>query len=278
MVESLEIKIETISEIHIEGIDNHASSSCHNYYSVIWIDKGEISIIIDFISVQALGPEILFIGENRTWSISEVKGGSSGYVIRFSQEYFCRKAADVRLLQRTIVFDVTEFFRLPLMETEEVATIMSLLYKEYRGQKEFCHEIIRQQLSSLILLSERTIEKRSINNYLQQEAYKYTRMFKRLIDEHYVEFKSVNKYTKLMCISHKHLIACVSKVTCTTPKQLLNKRIMAEAKRLLVYCSWNIKEIGIHLGFKEETNFTKFFKKESGVTPLQYRNGNHSFQ
>lgn len=204
--------------------------------------------------------------------------GSVGYVTRFSAEFFCRKAADVRLLQRSAVFDVMRFIGMPAQETEAVAHIMSFLYNEYLARKEFSHDIVRLQLSMLMLLSERIMNQRNMDDYLQQEEYKRTRIFKRLIEEHYMELKSVSKYAEFMCISHKSLIACVSKTAGKTPKQLLNERIMLKAKRLLVYCSWSVKEIGAHFGFDEETNFTKFFKQQAGVTPMEYRNGAHTFR
>lgn len=244
MEESIDIRMVTITDFHATDRNNSGTSACHNYYTVVWIENGNISMTVDNILISVSGTGLLFICKNRIWSISEAKG-SRGYVIQFSTEFFCRKAADVRLLQRSVVFDVMRFIDIPTQEIEAVTNIISFLHNEYIARKEFCHEIIRQQLSTLMLLSERIINRRNMDNYLQQEEYKRTRIFKRLVEEHYVDLKSVSKYAELMCISHKSLIACVSKTTGTMPKQLLNERIMLEAKRLLVYCSWSVKEISI---------------------------------
>ncbi|MEJ5102571.1 MULTISPECIES: helix-turn-helix domain-containing protein [Chryseobacterium] len=56
-----------------------------------------------------------------------------------------------------------------------------------------------------------------------------------------------------------------------TPKQWLINRMILEIKRNLMYNQLNISEISYNLGFKELTNFTKFFKSKTGVTPTQFR-------
>jgi len=56
-----------------------------------------------------------------------------------------------------------------------------------------------------------------------------------------------------------------------TPKQLIDERILLEAKRLLVHSNDPGKIIGLSLGFDEPTNFNKFFKKHTGKTPSEFR-------
>lgn len=46
---------------------------------------------------------------------------------------------------------------------------------------------------------------------------------------------------------------------------------MLEAKRLLAYSSLSIKEIGFELGFGEPTNFNKYFRKHTGMAPMQFK-------
>lgn len=267
-------EMETITDFYTVNRTNLSTANRYDNYAIIWIERGNISMTIDFVPVQTSGTGLVFIGKDRIWSILKIQD-CKGYILRFSSEYFCRRASDARFLQRSTVFDTLESPYIAITNKCKVANIVSLLHQEYKEQEKFCNEVIRQQLSTLMLLSEREIKQKSSDVYLENEEFKQIRIFKKLIEEHFAEIKSMNKYAELMIIPPKRLISVVSKTTGKTPKQLLNERILLEAKRLLIYCSWSIKEIAYHLGFKEETNFTKFFKQQTGKTPLEFRGELH---
>ena len=56
-----------------------------------------------------------------------------------------------------------------------------------------------------------------------------------------------------------------------TPKQWLIDRMILEIKRNLIYKEVGLSTIAYNLGFNEVTNFTKFFKSKTGLTPTQFR-------
>jgi AraC-like DNA-binding protein len=52
---------------------------------------------------------------------------------------------------------------------------------------------------------------------------------------------------------------------------MIHYRIALEAKRQLTKTDKLSKEIGFELGFEEPAHFSRFFKKEAGISPSQYR-------
>ncbi|MEM9565308.1 MAG: helix-turn-helix domain-containing protein [Actinomycetota bacterium] len=64
--------------------------------------------------------------------------------------------------------------------------------------------------------------------------------------------------------------ACLD-VTGLTPKQLLDQRVVLEAKRLLAHTDRSAASIGAELGFVEATNFQKYFQRLAGVSPRAFR-------
>jgi len=74
-----------------------------------------------------------------------------------------------------------------------------------------------------------------------------------------------------MNVSEKKLTNATKKIAGRTPKELIDDRVMLEAKRLLTHTNHSIKEIGYELGFEEPTNFIKFFKKHAAKTPIEFR-------
>jgi AraC-like DNA-binding protein len=60
-------------------------------------------------------------------------------------------------------------------------------------------------------------------------------------------------------------------VTGRTAKQVVDDRVALEARRLLACTSMSVAEVGRHLGFPEPTNFGRFFHREVGMSPGQFR-------
>jgi AraC-like DNA-binding protein len=57
-----------------------------------------------------------------------------------------------------------------------------------------------------------------------------------------------------------------------TPSQLIQERIIVEAKRLLYYTDKSVKHITFELGFEDMAYFSNFFKKNMGLSPSDFRN------
>ena len=68
----------------------------------------------------------------------------------------------------------------------------------------------------------------------------------------------------------------ITEQTCDVAKQagaFIRERILLEAKRQLVNLDERIAGIGYYLGFTDNSYFTKFFKKYTGITPETFRQG-----
>lgn len=55
------------------------------------------------------------------------------------------------------------------------------------------------------------------------------------------------------------------------PKDICHSRLLLEGKRLLTYTLKSIAEISHALGFSEPSYFNRFFKRNTGLTPRQFR-------
>ncbi len=74
-------------------------------------------------------------------------------------------------------------------------------------------------------------------------------------------------YARQLGCSQKSLGRATLAVTDMSAKAFLTQRIVLEARRLLVHSTAAVATIGDQLGFDEPTNFVKFFRRETGVTP-----------
>ncbi len=90
--------------------------------------------------------------------------------------------------------------------------------------------------------------------------------------------RSVAHYAQLIGYSERTLTRACQAATGQTAKQVLTGRLVLEAKRLLSQTEDSVTEIAVHLGFSEPTNFTKFFVRQAGATPRQFRTGRATIQ
>ena len=78
-----------------------------------------------------------------------------------------------------------------------------------------------------------------------------------------------------MYFTTNHLVKAVRETTGETPKQMLQKRLLLEAKRLLVHSQATVNEIGLRLHFNDATTFSRWFRHLTQTTPTQFRNQPH---
>ena len=65
----------------------------------------------------------------------------------------------------------------------------------------------------------------------------------------------------------------VKRVTGVTAGHLIRRRILTEAKRELVFANRPIHDIAFDLGFIDPSHFARFFRKQTGTTPQDFRAG-----
>ena len=94
-----------------------------------------------------------------------------------------------------------------------------------------------------------------------------------LVDKHFREIHSVSDYAERLFVSPKSLAKRLNALGHKTPKEILRDRIVLEAQRDLRYSDKSVKEIAFDLGFDDPAYFTRYFKKATGQSPLNYRSG-----
>ena len=92
-----------------------------------------------------------------------------------------------------------------------------------------------------------------------------------LIDEHFIHERPTEFYAGRIMLSKKRLNDLTKNAVGHTVKQLIDQRLLLEAKRMISYGSQSFKEIAFLLGFSDASYFTRFFKEQSGSTPEQFR-------
>jgi AraC family transcriptional activator of pobA len=242
------------------------------FYCILWILEGTPTHVVDFVPVPIQPGTYLFVGTGRVQVFDPVNRFKAK-VLLFTDEFFRTDALAGRFLSRTPLFntfDSTKQFM--LRASPQLVELWSLLEREEKATGDrFKPLLLKNHLENFLLQSEREagIDGQKDNRTGNQEEIFYS--FKELIEEHFRDQKPVAFYLEKLRLSKKVLARTIEKLSGQTPKQLLDDRLLLEAKRLLIYDGDSGKTIGYSLGFSEPTNFIKYFKKHTGKTPLAFR-------
>ncbi len=94
-----------------------------------------------------------------------------------------------------------------------------------------------------------------------------------LVNEHAAREHAIAFYADRLCLTPNHLGSVIREVSGQTVMQWIHRHIIQQAKLQLKYSDLPVWQIAESLNFPNPSFFSKFFKRETGMTPAEYRNG-----
>ncbi|MDB5248484.1 MAG: AraC family transcriptional regulator [Segetibacter sp.] len=244
----------------------------HSFYHLVMFTKGAGTHTIDFTQFAVAPHEIYFMipGQVHSWHF---EGEVDGYIINFSESLFRSFLLNPNYLDRFQFFSgISEesVCYLPI----EVHGKVTRLFDEIVGQtpqgKEGENDLTRLLLMQLFMIVENSCKSNNKKSIPQQKQV-LLRNFRRLIDQHYLTIKLPKEYADLLYVTPNHLNALCQDLLGKTAGELIRDRVLLEAKRLLTNAGMTITEIAYNLNFQDNSYFNRFFKKNVGVTPDEFR-------
>lgn len=236
------------------------------FYQIISLTKGMATFRIDFRDVTIKENEILVISSNQLCEF-DVKSDYSGKMILFTSSFFSITEHDTNFLYSAEILNPVNLNKTVSVCPQLTESLIKLLDEELKKPEDKFQIEIAQSYLRIILLE---TERQRTESYLSL-TNTIGRKFFNAVEQSFREEKNAEFYIAKLAVNEKALAKQIRELTGKTPKKYIDTRIILEAKRLLVYSSMSIKEIGCELGFDEPTNFGKYFRKHTNVTPKQFR-------
>ncbi|MBE9586392.1 helix-turn-helix transcriptional regulator [Mucilaginibacter sp. JRF] len=169
-------------------------------------------------------------------------------------------------------------FQLGEQENEEIQYIFRKMLREINSDYKFKYDLLRNMVLELIHYGQK-LQPMSALGTSQNAAQRITSIFIELLERQFpiespdqrLALRSATDYADRLALHVNHLNKVLKESTGDTTTQLITKRIMQEAKILLKQTDWTIADIAYSLGFDDLGNFSNYFKKQSGYTPLEFR-------
>ena len=230
--------------------------------------------MIDFQSIQTQTNSLLFIDKDRVHQFDHSLN-YKGYLFVFTDTFFGLNESDSHFLRTTPLFnDLTHLPYIPLTTNSILPfsdICLSIAKEVLLTDDDAQHLIIKNLLQIFLLLAQRERSILEPSERSKGPDLHSTLLFKECLEQNYLQTKSVSAYANLLNISVKKLALATIKTIGKSPKEIINDRVLLEAKRLLAHSTLSAKEIGYYLGFDEPTNFIKYFRKHTLKTPLKFR-------
>jgi AraC family transcriptional activator of pobA len=256
--------------VHTDRLHFHR----HTYYEAFYMD-GKGAVCIDFQDYAITGPTLVFTspGQVHRWMNS---GGLKGPIICFTQEFY-----DGRELPPSSLLEHEFWFPLhtaPLLALgKEEARSMQVLWHQVEletpASKER-NEILRALLRVIFNQATRLYQRQPVGAAaLAKEAPsgRLVREFRLAVETHFRKISSVAGYAKLLRLTPDHLASCVGRLTGQAPGEIIRDRMLLEAKRLLIFTSLSVSEIGYELKFEDPAYFSRFFRRLMRISPGEFR-------
>lgn len=235
----------------------------HDFFEIIYITEGFGKHTIDFQPYELVKNTVHIIkpGQVHEWSLDEFHNEYDGYIFLFSSELFSSN----RLIDELFLYNAQPFVKLQEPIRKHFDSLVLMLENELKVAS--TNDLISALFSALLgyLLKAKTKDE---NVYVQDSRI---RQLLELIEEHYMNEKAVYFYAKVLNLTTKRLNELTKKYLDQTVSSLITKRVITEAKRDLIYSDFSIKSISDKLGFNDNSQFSKFFKKSTGLSPLVFR-------
>lgn len=271
-----DLQIEVLSLQTLTNTKKELLVSPHrtNFYHIFLFENCQPTHFVDFEPIKIEPYSLLFIDKDRVHQFDQLLN-YEGKLIVFTEDFFCKTETDIKFLRSSILFNDLEnkpFFKLNKVDFEKYSNICESIIEELSlpadNSKPF---LLKNLLHNFLLLAEREKRKQGFTELKKSADLDYTLLFRDLLEKNYTKLKTVNDYAQLIFISEKRLGQATAKILGKSPKEIINDRILLEAKRLLVHTHLSIKEIGQELGFEDPAYFVRYFKKNTETTPVEFR-------
>ncbi|HEX2531542.1 MAG TPA: helix-turn-helix domain-containing protein [Burkholderiaceae bacterium] len=157
-------------------------------------------------------------------------------------------------------------------ESRHIDLAFDALENEYKGNAPYRNLLVESVLGTiLLLLARRSLHCPPNASHSAGKAGEHFSKFCQLIEDNYAGHRSLSYYAHEIGITAAYLNALCRRTVGKSALDLVHERMVLEAKRHLVYTSMTISVVSYALGFSDPAYFTRFFKRQVGVSPKGFR-------
>lgn len=140
----------------------------------------------------------------------------------------------------------------------------------------YINELLHNNMLNLFMAVHTEIIRRGIepSNLSRNQTWLLTMKFWKMIVKHCREHRDVQFYATRLCITTTYLYKLTQKVMHASPKELIDQQIISQIKTFLMNTDYSVGQIATEFHFEDASYFCRFFRRMTGLSPIEFRNGN----
>ncbi|WP_342332847.1 helix-turn-helix domain-containing protein [Pedobacter sp. FW305-3-2-15-E-R2A2] len=244
----------------------------NKYFTIVWNRAEQQTVTIDGEEMVFPAQSVLPLMFNQSFFFDR---SADVVAWQFNREFYCMVDHDAEVSCVGFLFAIGQnlFINLNEAAQEKMLLLLHMFISEMNTSDHVQNDMLIMLLKRLII----TVTQLAKSAYLpdpkmQNDRFNIIRKFNLLVEGNFHNEHSVNFYAQQLNRSPKTLSNLFALFQQKTPIQIIQERIIIEAKRLLYYTDKSSKEITYELGFEDPAYFSNFFKKHTSYSPIGYRN------
>ncbi|OSY88292.1 hypothetical protein WH52_05835 [Tenacibaculum holothuriorum] len=248
--------------------DVHKMVAAHrrDFCSVIYLESQQDGEMHINQNTHSRLEDVLFF-QSSQHIFSFVRGEAmKGFILFFTPEFLLPHVKDIVTDYSFFSNVQNNIFQLNIEEKESITSLFKTIQKECENK-----ELSKYLILALLEKGKEIQEKHQTSEKEISSEFQLVNTFKRLVENNFIEHKSVRFYAEQLHITANYLNDRIKAHTSKTAKGHITNRVLLEAKNMLLYTDMDIAEISHILQFNEPSYFGKFFKKHTQVSPKVFR-------
>lgn len=264
-----------LEELFRKRLLDHSIDKQHqvDFYILYFVEEGQGYHTIDFTDYKCTRGTLLTIRKDQIHQFF-ISDNLKGSLLLFTDDFLVSYLEKVEARKTLLLFN--ELLGIPKLQLgksdfENIRQIISRIEEEYLAvNDDHSLGIIRSELHILISHLFRIKSKSAPINTNKKHLPMFID-FQNMVENSVSKTTKVQDFARRLGVSTKTLNTITKNFVHKTAKQFIDEICTKQIKRLLINSNLPIKEIAFQSGFEEDTNFYKYFKRQTGTTPEQFR-------
>lgn len=275
--------------VHVESIQSRSSKYLwrigthrHTLLSqLLWVGRGPVDAKLDETGIALEGPAIMVIPAGTVHSF-RFCAETQGFVISFDLARLLGPTLPAQRAPIEALYTVPQALDLrgDAERAGRLEQLIALLVHEFLQPGGSQAPVCGWLCSSVLWLAAAAARARAVASPVAAAAappaaeagdVERLKAFRALIESHGLEHWPVSRYARRLALSETSLNRLCRRLAGATAFDLIQERLALEARRRLLYAGSAIHGVAAELGFKDPAYFSRFFRRQSGVSPQEFR-------
>ncbi|MFB6456344.1 helix-turn-helix domain-containing protein [Chitinophaga sp. Hz27] len=236
-------------------------------YVMVYCLEGQLTLTIDGTLFTLKSGDVVTITSGQIHQFRET-AAAKGYILTFTLDFFAKDDNDIELIFHNGLYCHFGMNEVILVDKKTIEEQLGLISSELSEQPYQYLISVHSRIKLILVAINRAKVSRG------DEIWKPDALFLRFLEairDHSTYHHPVSKYAEMLATTELKLNELSKIHAGKTAQNIIYSLMTSSAKRLLIYENLSVKEVAYQLGFNDPFYFSNFFKKQTNLSPSQFR-------